>query len=198
MSKIRFKNTKAGGFFAKRGFYIALAVCLIAIGGAAWTAVNTIGRTPDPIDYPSDSFLGYESYVEDTEEADNPVSGIPAAEASEPAESESKEPERGSVGAQKKDESYPSSEAAVSAKIYYVLPVSGNVTKIFNDKELQYSATYKDWRLHEGIDIEAPKGSQVVAVADGVVTDVFDDPLMGHTVVIEHGGGIIAYYSGLD
>ncbi|HCC34845.1 MAG TPA: hypothetical protein DEQ02_04140 [Ruminococcaceae bacterium] len=196
MSKIRFKNTKAGGFFAKRGFYIALAVCLVAIGGAAWTAMNTIGKAPDPIDFPSDTFIDYESYVEDgTAEVDNPVSDIPAEPESR---EESSQPESKTAHMPNESERYTPPEDKEPVKAFYVVPVSGNVTKIFNDSELQYSATYDDWRLHEGIDIEAAKGSMVVSVAEGVVTDIFNDPLMGNTVVIEHGGGITAYYSGLD
>lgn len=39
------KNHSSGG--ASKGFYIALGVCLIAIGVAAWTAAPTSGSCPE-------------------------------------------------------------------------------------------------------------------------------------------------------
>ena len=67
----------------------------------------------------------------------------------------------------------------------------------YDAKTLQYSETYKDWRLHTGIDIATKKGTPVMASSDGVIKDIYYDEKWGHTIEISHGGGIVTIYSGL-
>lgn len=50
-------------------------------------------------------------------------------------------------------------------------------------------------RPHEGIDISAPRGTPVVATADGVVTYAGFRPGFGWTVEIDHGSGIKTRYA---
>ena len=54
-----------------------------------------------------------------------------------------------------------------------------------------------DWRTHDGIDIAGMIGAKVVAAADGTVTDVRNDDLLGTTVVIDHGDGLVSVYANL-
>ena len=50
-------------------------------------------------------------------------------------------------------------------------------------------------RNHKGIDIAAPGGSQIIAVADGTVCNVSYNPKgFGHLIVIKQNDGIKAYY----
>ncbi len=60
--------------------------------------------------------------------------------------------------------------------------------------ELAYSETLADWRTHDGIDIKADAGTQVLAASSGTVLSVADDDLMGTTVVIAHDGGYETTY----
>ena len=46
-----------------------------------------------------------------------------------------------------------------------------------------------DWRTHSGVDIAAEEGLKVLAPGKGEVTQVYDDPMMGSTVVISHPDG---------
>ena len=80
----------------------------------------------------------------------------------------------------------------------YVMPVNGHVSKDFSDSVLIYSLTMDDYRAHMGIDICAPVGSQVSAFSDGNITDVYDDPICGTTVVISHADGMTSYYMNLQ
>lgn len=66
-------------------------------------------------------------------------------------------------------------------------PVSGEILKMFSDKKPVYSKTMEDWRVHDGIDIKANIGESVFSCLDGKVEDVYEDSLMGMTVVINHG-----------
>ena len=63
--------------------------------------------------------------------------------------------------------------------------------------ERVYDMTMSDWRTHYGLDSESSLGTQVLAAADGTVTEVYADDLYGTTVVISHGGGIESVYSNL-
>ena len=50
-------------------------------------------------------------------------------------------------------------------------------------------------RLHEGVDIAAPRGTPIVATADGVVTKVGRQGSYGNAVEISHGYGITTFYA---
>ena len=68
----------------------------------------------------------------------------------------------------------------------------------FSDSVLVFSPTMKDYRTHTGIDIKGSLGQEVMAVADGVVKNIWQDPFMGTCVSIEHTGNAISYYKNLD
>ena len=78
------------------------------------------------------------------------------------------------------------------------MPVNGTVIKAHDLKSAVYSATMNDYRVHCGLDIETELGSEVVAVADGVIKEVGQDPFMGMTVTIDHGDGLISVYKNLS
>ena len=60
-----------------------------------------------------------------------------------------------------------------------------------------YSATMKDYRTHSGVDIVGEEGAEVLAYTAGTVKEIYDDVLMGRTVVIEHEYGLVSYYMNL-
>lgn len=74
----------------------------------------------------------------------------------------------------------------------------GYINRSYSMDELIYSPTMKDFRTHDGIDITGEPGSTVRAFSDGTVTETLNHPLMGRTVVIDHGDGITAYYMNLS
>jgi murein DD-endopeptidase MepM/ murein hydrolase activator NlpD len=53
-------------------------------------------------------------------------------------------------------------------------------------------------RKHKGIDIFAPKGTPVVAVADGIVSYIGDQPKGGHCIWLATENGASFYYAHLD
>ena len=48
-----------------------------------------------------------------------------------------------------------------------VSPLSGETVAAFSMDELAYSETLADWRTHDGIDIKADAGTQVLAASSG-------------------------------
>lgn len=68
----------------------------------------------------------------------------------------------------------------------------------FSDTVLVFSQTMNDYRTHMGIDLGAQLGDSVMAVADGIITNIWNDPFMGTCVSIEHKGNAVSYYKNLD
>ena len=61
-----------------------------------------------------------------------------------------------------------------------------------------FSDTMEDYRVHRGIDFACAPGTPVLAAADGVITSVAKDPMMGWTVTLSHAGGAETRYAGLS
>ena len=79
-----------------------------------------------------------------------------------------------------------------------VMPVHGEIAKDYTDDVAVYSLTMNDYRVHGGIDIAAPVGTNVTACAAGVVERVWLDPFLGQCVEINHGGNIKSQYANLS
>lgn len=84
------------------------------------------------------------------------------------------------------------------AKGAVVKPVDGEIINAYSCGELVKSKTLSVWKTHDGIDVSAQKGTVVKSVTAGVVKDVCRDPLMGVTVVIDHGSGYEGWYCNLS
>ncbi len=77
-------------------------------------------------------------------------------------------------------------------------PISGAVSKEHSETVLVYSMTMNDYRIHNGIDIACETGAYVRAVADGVVKDVWEDPMWGYCISVAHEADFISYYKNLS
>ncbi len=82
-------------------------------------------------------------------------------------------------------------------ELKFIMPVFGNVIFDYAQDKLLYSKTLEEWRTHSGIDLSAERGATIKAVADGVVSDIKNDPRYGVTVVINHQNGVSSVYSNL-
>ena len=79
----------------------------------------------------------------------------------------------------------------------FSLPVSGKVSEYHDPKLQVYSDTMNDYRVHLGIDIATEAASPVYAAADGTVSKIWKDPLMGYCVAISHSGDSVTVYKNL-
>ena len=79
----------------------------------------------------------------------------------------------------------------------FAMPMGTDIIKDFSGGEMVYSKTMGDWRVHNGVDFSGSAGNEVVAVADGKITKVYDDSFWGTVVEIDHGNGMIAKYCGI-
>ena len=80
----------------------------------------------------------------------------------------------------------------------FVLPVSGSLLKK-HDSEMQvHSTTMNDYRVHIGVDIVTEEGAPVYAAADGTVSKIWKDPMMGYSIAIKHSGNSYTIYKNLS
>lgn len=77
-------------------------------------------------------------------------------------------------------------------------PVEGEWLNGFSSKDPIWSATMGQWQIHTGVDMAAKTGEAVFAAADGVIEDVFYDPLYGNTVVLKIDNGDCVRYASLE
>lgn len=81
---------------------------------------------------------------------------------------------------------------------FYSPLLTYTIAKDYNDTNLVYNTTLKQWEAHKGICFTAPENSEVFACLDGVVEDVYSNHLSGTVVVINHSNNLKTYYSSLN
>lgn len=73
-------------------------------------------------------------------------------------------------------------------------PVPG-YTRITSTYRMRVHPITGVYKLHTGIDIGAPRGSNFIAANDGIVTKAGWNAAYGNMVMIDHGGGIATLYA---
>lgn len=89
---------------------------------------------------------------------------------------------------------------AVNTQAISFIPPMENATvvKDFSNKELQYNDTLKQWEIHKALDISSDTSNNVLAIADGTVTNVYTNYLEGGVIEITHENGIKSIYKSLE
>ena len=164
----RMNHDKSRSFFGGRGFYIALVLCLAAIGVAGYFVLVQQAKVAEE---------GKDKPVVRQEEVEN-VQRAQMPEADPEPVQETLEPE----------ELLPQ----------VCSPLDGTTVTVFSMTELMYDETMADWRTHDGVDIRAEEGDAVKTAAAGTVKEVRYDDLMGVTVVISHADGYETQYRSLQ
>jgi murein DD-endopeptidase MepM/ murein hydrolase activator NlpD len=82
----------------------------------------------------------------------------------------------------------------LNAAFRYPLP-KGTVTSSFGIRRNPFTGHVK---LHEGVDLAAPEGTDVYATRNGTVVEVGEDPIYGRYVVLEHEAGWRSLYGHLS
>ncbi|MDH3307238.1 MAG: M23 family metallopeptidase [Acidimicrobiia bacterium] len=84
--------------------------------------------------------------------------------------------------------------AAAEDEFVIVFPQQHESTRYLSD----FGVAKPDGRTHRGVDIHSPKGSPVLAVADGVITKLTRSPRAGNYIVIAHADGWESWYLHLN
>ena len=76
-------------------------------------------------------------------------------------------------------------------------PLAGRVYRAHDLTVPVYSVTLDEYRVHNGVDVLSAAGSDVKAMAGGVITEITDHPLLGHSVSVLHAGNLTSVYRNL-
>ncbi len=179
MSEKKSFSDKLEVFFAGKGFYIALSLCVVVIGVSAFILFSGSG---------ADVENGVMEIPQNQTEIE-PQAPVIAQEPQEPNLEE--------VIATEETGTWTAPAEEIPETVQFVWPVAGEVTLPYSVAALVYNEKMGDWRTSEGIEIAAELGTQVLSVASGQVESVGTDDLGGTTVVIVHAGGLRSIYSNL-
>ena len=86
-------------------------------------------------------------------------------------------------------------QKALFAHTPSVWPVRGYLSSVFGNR-LDPFTGQKDF--HPGIDISTPRGTRIIAPADGVVVAAGRRGAYGNAIIIDHGYGVITRYGHMD
>lgn len=197
MSKHR-RTAAASAIFTDKGFYAILAASIIMICLAAYLALsiepeseNEIQNDENKLNTLSMDEVLEEGYVPNwpNEENSSTVGTTETDIKDDPAsENESNE-----TPAEIEDATPETVELSQPVAEEHVVSVNG-----FSGSTPVFSESLGDWRLHQGIDFVTDTPVEVTAAADGIVEDVYDDGLMGTTVLILHADGTRTLYQSLE
>lgn len=173
---------RVDGFLEGKGFYILLFLCVAAVGISGYYLYRSAAEDTAPV--------GGVTSVTVTATPRPTRTPVPPSTAA-PLPSPSAEPA---------PEPIPTAKPALKpapAEHSFVRPVRGEVVHPYAVETLAYDETMGDWRTHSALDLAALLGTEVGAVTDGTVVSVTEDDLMGTTVTIDHGDGLMSSYSNL-
>lgn len=160
---------------------VTLAVLLVSVA----TAIGMKSKNPPPV-----------PTVDEQPSATSPAEGLPSKS---PAPAPSPTPDS---PVQQESPSAPFTDDKPvidpSLKPEFYLPTEGSIFKGYSMDMPVFSLTMNDYRAHTGVDISAEMGSAVVSMTDGTVCNVWNDPMMGMCISVDHGDGLISHYKNLS
>ncbi len=177
---------RVSDFMAGKGFYIVLLLCVAALGVSGYYLFSGLGDSGQTVSGPAQVVVTPAPTAAVTPAAPSTAPPRPTSTAT-PVPT-----------AEPRPEATPAPSAPVTATAFvFTWPVNGEVLRGYTSEPKAYDQTMGDWRAHEGIDIASTEGVQVMAPAGGTVSDIYQDDLMGTTVVILHADGVMSTCSNL-
>ena len=191
---------KLGDFMLGKGFYIVLFLCVAAIGISGYYLIQTVALDTGisaqaggdaSVTIPDQSVQ--RPVTPEAPSVEDKPSVTQETQKTQPVQEDDPEPVKQT---QEETAAQPQEESTVSD--VFTWPVKGAVLRDFSVETLSLDPTMGDWRTHAGLDIAAAQGVQVLSISAGTVAQVYDDDLMGTTVLVDHGGGLQSWYSNLS
>ena len=175
------KNSKVNRATVLTFVGLILAVGVIIVAAVATNRSNKDTDPPVNNDPPSNTQTPEDTTPEDTT-PDEPEDTTPTDKPSVPD-----------------TPSTPGNDEQVENKLpSFILPVSGALSSKHDPALQVFSPTMNDYRVHLGIDITTDEAAPVYAAADGTVSKIWKDTLMGYCIAIEHSGDCYTIYKNLS
>ena len=210
----RNKHAKPKKLTERAGFYVALSVCLMAIGMAVWSAYTALGG--GSLDNDDSSYFSSLSATsaaavaqdmtgvqgtEDTQSAAQDNTQAP----SEPETRQQEQPRSIALSETMPSQAPSSAEEGALTTMQAVMKVdesliypvkSHKVLKQFSEESV-YNKTMRDYRSHTGCDFEAEEGENVYAMCSGTVENISSSELYGVIIEVDCGDYSV-YYCGMS
>ena len=169
-------------FFQKQGLYVLIFLCVAAAGITAIIA------------WPK----GEDNGQQQAAESDQGVVYVPSSEVEptatvKPSATASAQPTPSPTPA-----ASPVTANNGSGRVTLKKPVDGPIINGFSGDALVFYASMNMWATHNGIDIQADQGEEVVAAMWGTVLQVYTSESDGGVVIISHSDTSQTVYAGLD
>lgn len=198
---------KLAKLLEKDGFYIILfiCVCIVAVT-AVITSKGNLSKARNIAEKNEDELIildnepDEEEILQISKRVEEKKEDVNAEEEVEAVKEEPKE-EEVTEETNSKEEALAKETMATSkgeSSFEMVAPVNGTVGTAYSEDKLVYSETLEEWTAHRGVDIMADEGTLVVAALSGTVQEVYDDPLWGKVVIIDHGNDLLTKYANLS
>lgn len=218
--------TKISNFLLGNGFYIALTLCVGLIGLSGYYLMSSV--TPETTPASSQTQLEIPTAQDSPQQSAttaNPGISMPKDKeitddteilgelgsdfvSDVESEVESKVEDKVNTESDSSNSSESTTEESILDSVLedvtedsffqFILPVDGELLQGHSIEVLAYHETFGDWRVHTGIDIATEENAPVVAIANGHVSAVFSDDMMGTTIVVVHGEDFESTYSNLS
>lgn len=195
MNKNNKTKKKAAGLravFASKGFYIALMSLTMVVGTVAVVRKFTSGVSQSLASFDDEAWEKATLAAEENNKEQEKEEDVFYVEDDWEEEPQPKLTEE-TVTASKE-----LSEDELIASLSMSAPCGGEISRKYSPDRLIYSETTDDWRTHQGIDIAAEEGTVVIAAADGVIEEVYEDKALGIVVVAAHEGNVRTLYANLQ
>lgn len=169
-----------------RALFSVVCLCIIALGLIVYFSTNSSSKN---------DAVNEATTIEETTEVQRAVTGV--TETTEKATA--KHTEKSTAESSKTTTEKVTMEQGknnIPYKSYYKYPLTEAVAKGYSE-ELTYDKTMDDYRAHTAVDFKGEEDDKVVAINDGIVTNVYTDDMYGIVVEVDHGGKLVARYCGL-
>lgn len=192
---------KLGDFAMGKGFYIVLFLCVATIGISGYYLLKTVvnDTRAAPVGGDASVTLPDQSVTTPTIPTPNvnPVTPTPSVNKPQSNPQTNVQPDDPEPVKDTTPEPDTITSNETISKVF-TWPVQGVVLRDYSMEALSLDPTMGDWRTHGGLDIAAAQGVKVLSISAGAVEQIYNDGLMGTTVVVNHGGGLQSWYCNLN
>ncbi len=171
---IKFKKASTNSLL-KTGIYTAVAICVTALAIGTYSFIK---RSTDSVTMP-------ETSIDWDNQGGRLDADVPATKVTVPQSEE--------LSLTKEEPTQPDNLPFTGS---FALPMGTEILKDYSNGEMVSSKTMGDWRVHNGIDFTGKESDNILAIQSGKVTNVYDDPMWGIVVEIDHGNTMTAKYCG--
>ncbi len=181
-------------FLRNNGFYVALVVCLVVIGGAILLlALHKDPESEANAEKPEDNG----QIVIVGQSGDDRIRDLLHAPTVRPAATPTPAPSATPLPVLTPVPTVEPTAKTAGTTSKAAPPVQGEIVFGFAVDKLLYSVTLDQWTTHDAVDIKADAGTPVKCVFAGTVERVAKDDALGYTVVVQHANGRSTLYANL-